>query len=312
MAGELAALHPETARLLTRWLEWLAKERHVSAHTHEAYRLDLLDLLHFLAQHEGGALKPAALGNVAATDFRSWLAHRRGKDISAASNARALSAVRNFFRYLKRREELDNPAIWTLKSPRFSKPLPRAIGADDAIAAVDAAAVVASEPWVAARDTAILLLLYGCGLRLSEALNLTPAHLADGGSLRILGKGNKERVVPLLPVITDAIAAYRKLCPFAPGKDQPLFVGKQGKPLNPGVFQRQVRAIRSLLGLPESTTPHALRHSFATHLLSSGADLRSIQELLGHADLSTTQRYTKVDQARLREAYQKAHPRAKT
>lgn len=308
--GELAALHPDTARLLAAWLEWLEKERRASAHTVAAYRLDLLDLLSFLGRHEGRPLTRAGLAGIDAAGFRAWLSHRLEEGVTQASNARALSAARNFFRYLTRREGIDNPAIWTLKSPRFTKPLPRAIDAAEALAATEATHAVATAPWIAARDTAVMLLLYGCGLRLGEALGLTPAHF-QGGSLHITGKGGKERVVPLLPVVEEAVKAYRKACPFAPAAHQPLFVGKQGKPLNPGVFQRQMRAIRGLLGLPESATPHALRHSFATHLLSAGADLRAIQELLGHADLATTQRYTRVDQARLREAYRKAHPRAK-
>lgn len=311
MNAALQPLSPDVVRLLDGWSAWLKKERQVSAHTLSAYRADVQSLLLFLGGTHGKGLIRKDLALIEASGFRAWLASRNADGVTAASNARALSSVRNFFRYLKAREGIDNPALWTLKSPRFHKPLPRALAADEAAATLDATADVASEPWIAARDTAILLLLYGCGLRIGEALSLTPDDFQGDDAVRVTGKGRKERVVPLLPVVIKAIRTYQKQCPFTLGKHDPLFLGKQGKGLNPGVFQRQMRAIRALLGLPESATPHALRHSFATHLLSGGADLRTIQELLGHADLSTTQRYTKVDQARLADAYRKAHPRSR-
>jgi len=245
-----------------------------------------------------------------AADFRAYLAQRAGEDLSASSRARAMSVLRGFFRFLDRRGWAHNPALATVRSPKLSVSLPKPL------TAVDAAEVLASvddaTSWIAKRDIAVLTLLYGCGLRLAEALSLTrrEAPIA-AGAIRITGKGNKQRLVPILPVVAAAIADYLAACPHRLAADDPLFVGARGGKLNPRLVQGRMAQLRRALSLPESATPHALRHSFATHLLAGGGDLRAIQELLGHASLSTTQRYTAVDMTRLVEIYDKAHPRAK-
>ncbi len=292
------------------WHVWLSSERRVSPHTADAYGRDLAAFLAFLVGHLGNEAESTDLAALKPADFRSYLAHRANAGIGRASIARGMSTLRNFFRFLDRTGRVHNPAIKTVKTPRLPQSIPKALDERDALEAVRTAGDLHDEPWLAARDTALLLLLYGCGLRIGEALSLTSAEMPTSDTLRVLGKGRKERIVPVLSVVRDAVAEYRKLCPFAPLPEAPLFVGKRGKALNPGVLQRQVRRLRALLGLPESATPHALRHSFATHLLAQGGDLRTIQELLGHASLSTTQRYTVVDAAQLMRVYEKAHPRA--
>ena len=225
------------------------------------------------------------------------------------STARALSTVKSFYRYLEKQGTLTNPVIFHLRGPKLKKALPKALGVEQAQQALETIGTQHEDEWVNKRDLALLVLIYGSGLRISEALSLTTAD-NKGDSLTIIGKGNKQRMVPLLPVIKNAIADYMSACPYPFTATAPLFLGKRGQPLNPAIFQLQLRKLRAALNLPESTTPHAFRHSFATHLLSAGGDLRSIQELLGHTSLSTTQRYTHVDKARLMQAYQNAHPRA--
>ena len=293
------------------WRTWLKTERRVSPHTADAYGRDLAAFLAFLTDHLGTEADTSDLADLKPADFRSYLAHRANVGIGRSSIARGLSTLRNFFRFLDRTDRVHNPAVKAIKTPRVPSTVPKALDEGDAMAAITTAGELHDEPWLAARDTALLILLYGCGLRLGEALSLTCADIPDDDSLRVVGKGRKERIVPVLPIVREAIAAYRKLCPFAPAPEAALFVGKRGKTLNPGVMQRQVRRLRALLGLAETATPHALRHSFATHLLAQGGDLRTIQELLGHASLSTTQRYTMVDAARLAKVYNAAHPRAR-
>ncbi len=293
------------------WRTWLKAERRVSPHTADAYGRDLAAFLAFLTDHLGGEADTSDLANLKPADFRSYLAHRANVGIGRSSIARGLSTLRNFFRFLDRTDRVHNPAVKAIRTPRVPKTVPKALDESDAMAAITTAGELHDEPWLAARDTALLILLYGCGLRLGEALSLTCADIPESDTLRVIGKGRKERIVPVLPVVREAIAAYRKLCPFAPLPEAALFIGKRGKALNPGVMQRQVRRLRALLGLAETATPHALRHSFATHLLAQGGDLRTIQELLGHASLSTTQRYTMVDAARLTKVYNAAHPRAR-
>ncbi|TAK98655.1 MAG: tyrosine recombinase XerC [Rhodospirillaceae bacterium] len=307
---------PDLARAVDAWRTWLVAERRASRHTADAYGRDLSAFLAFLTEHEGAEPDLGTLRDLRTADVRSYLAHRGTDGLARTSMARGLSTLRNFFRYLDRAELVHNPAIATVKTPRTPRSVPKALTEDDALAAIRESAALHDEPWLAARDTALLLLLYGSGLRIGEALSLTCDVLAAlrskaGDTVRVVGKGNKERIVPVLPVVREALIAYRKICPYAPEADAPLFVGARGKALNPGVMQRQVRRIRALLGLAESATPHALRHSFATHLLAKGGDLRTIQELLGHASLSTTQRYTEVDMGRLGAVYNAAHPRAK-
>ncbi len=296
------------APLVSAWLDWMASTKRASRHTLISYRHDLENFLGFLQHHLGGAAGKKQLAALELRDFRAWLA-ARSHDYDPASTARALSAVKSFYRWLEQQGHGKNSAIFHMRSPKIGRALPKALAVDQAQHAVVGIESADGEAWINARNLALLLLIYGCGLRISEALSV---KRSDAGQtmLRLVGKGNKERQVPVLPVVTQAIESYLALCPHHGAADTALFVGKEGKPLNPGVFQRTLRQLRRQLGLPESTTPHAFRHSFATHLLSAGGDLRSIQELLGHASLSTTQRYTHVDRERLMNAYQNAHPRA--
>jgi integrase/recombinase XerC len=303
---------PDLAAAIAQWTSWLADERRASAHTIAAYGSDLAAFLDFLTEHRGTVTSLAELGALTAADFRAYLARRAAQDLMRSSTARALSMLRGFFRFLDRRQLARNPALAAVKTPKLPKSVPKALSAEDAAAAIEARQE-ARAPWIGKRDAAILTLLYGCGLRLAEALGLTrrDAPLAPG-TLAVTGKGNKTRRVPVLPAVAEAVQAYLALCPhqLAPGKA--LFVGLRGGPLNPRLVQRRMQELRAELGLPETASPHALRHSFATHLLAGGGDLRAIQELLGHASLSTTQRYTAVDAARLVAVYDKSHPRAKS
>lgn len=293
------------------WRDWLTYERRCSRHTLESYTRDLGFFLIFLNNHLGFAPGLADLEKLKTADFRSYLAHRKSSGLSAASMARGLSTLRNFFRFLERRGLVHNAAIGVIRTPKIAKSVPKALTEEDALEAVATIDELALEPWIGKRDVALMTLLYGCGLRISEALELNRDQAPKGEAMVITGKGNKQRVVPLLGVVVEAVDAYIEACPFSLEADGPLFIGARGKRLNAGVFQKQVRNLRHYLGLPETATPHALRHSFATHLLAGGGDLRTIQELLGHASLSTTQRYTDVDAGRLSAVYRQAHPRAK-
>jgi integrase/recombinase XerC len=301
----------DVAAAFAAWRQWLAAERRASAHTLDAYTRDLAGFLAFVTGHAGAPPALADLSGLALRDFRAWLAARHERGLSATSNARALSVVRGFFRWLDRRGLAANPAIATMRGPKLPQPVPKALTVNDAAAALDEMGVAADEPWIAARDAAVVALLYGCGLRIGEALGLDRAVLPLGDTLVVLGKGRKQRVVPVLPAVQDAVAAYLRLCPYDGAATAPLFVGAKGKRLQAAIVQRQLARVRAGLGLPEHATPHALRHSFATHLLGAGGDLRAIQELLGHASLSTTQRYTAVDAEQLLRVYDKAHPRAR-
>jgi integrase/recombinase XerC len=301
----------DTARAYAGWLEWLANERRASRHTIAAYGRDLGFFFAFLADHLGAPADLAALKDLRAADFRAWLAARVTSDHVAASNARALSVLRNFFRWLDRQGLVHNPHVAGLRTPKLPRAVPRPLSEPDAAAAIDAIENLSEEPWIAARDTALLTLLYGAGLRIDEALSLDRRVLPLSDSLTVLGKGRKQRVVPLIAGVREAIADYVARCPYQPGPEGPLFIGARGKRLQAGIVQKQVRKLRAWLGLPETATPHALRHSFATHLLAAGGDLRAIQELLGHASLSTTQRYTAVDAERILAVYDQAHPRAR-
>jgi integrase/recombinase XerC len=295
------------------WLAWLRAERRVSPHTHAAYARDLAAFLSHLRDHLGGRPDLAALGALTIADFRSFLAARANRGIAASSSARAMSTLRSFFRFLDRTERVHNAALGAVRSAKLPRSVPRPLAAGDAIELVERAGEASAAPWLEKRDVALLTLLYGCGLRIAEALGLERDDAPAGDMLRVVGKGAKERLVPVLPVVRSALAAYLAECPFPPRgrRGGPLFVGARGGRLNPGVVQRQMRTLRAMFGLPASATPHALRHSFATHLLAGGGDLRTIQELLGHASLSTTQRYTLVDAAKLVDVYERAHPRAK-
>ncbi len=304
---------PELRYAIGDWLDWLAHERRVSPHTRAAYARDLAGFLAFLAEHLGGAPSLAALGALKPADFRAWLAARARRGLNRSSTARALSVMRNLFRWLHTRNLVENPSLAAVATPKVPRSLPKALAPDEALETVEAIGELSAEPWSGKRDTAVLLLLYGGGLRIGEALALSrreaPAPGQEG--LVVTGKGGKQRVVPLLPVVTAAIQDYLAACPYALAPEGPLFVGQRGGALGPRQVQQRMAELRVLLGLPESATPHALRHSFATHLLAGGGDLRAIQELLGHASLSTTQRYTAVDAAGLMAVYDRAHPRAR-
>jgi integrase/recombinase XerC len=293
------------------WAAWLAGERRTSAHTVAAYGRDLAFFLDFLTEHLGMLPSLAAIDGLRPADFRAYLARRASDDIGRSSLARGMSVLRGFVRFLQRRGLASTSALSVLRSPKLPPGVPKPLTVDDAIATVDAAGDLSPEGWQGKRDTALLALLYGCGLRLSEALGLSRAEAPLGEMLTIIGKGRKERQLPVLPAVRTAIADYLAACPYALSADDPLFVGARGGPLNPRLVQRQMEALRGYLGLPATATPHALRHSFATHLLGAGGDLRAIQELLGHASLSTTQRYTTVETERLLAIYNGAHPRAR-
>jgi integrase/recombinase XerC len=288
--------------LVSAWSDHLHRDRRRSAHTLRAYVATAHRLVAFLSEHQGGS---PDLTKVAATDIRSFLAARRMDGIGNASAARELSAVRGFLEFAGGKD-----AVPRLKGPRVKKGVPRPVSPDEAVSLAQDVAEQASEPWIAARDWAVLLLLYGAGLRISEALGITGKALPLGEVLSVTGKRDKTRIVPLLPQVRAAVEAYVSACPYGSARDEPLFRGARGGPLDPAIIRRAVQAARVRLGLSERTTPHALRHSFATHLLARGADLRSLQELLGHASLSSTQIYTAVDAAYLLDVYRNAHPRA--
>ena len=311
MAKQLEEIaNPQVCTLYTSWLDYLSSERRFSEHTASNYGRDLLTFLAFAMDHGGGLVTTDALTNFSLNDFRSFLAARKMAGLSARSMARALSAVRNFYKYLDRREGIKNAAVSEVKTPKVPKTVPRPLSIDGTERVLENVSATARDDWVKARDIAVVTLLYGCGLRISEALSLNVNDKPDSDSIVIRGKGNKERVVPVLPVVIEAIEDYINRCPVDLENDGPLFIGKRGKRLGARAVQKSMETVRRALGLPESATPHALRHSFATHLLSAGGDLRTIQELLGHANLSTTQHYTDVDSEALLKIYEKAHPRA--
>lgn len=298
------------AALLQPWLNWLAHNKHCSAHTLTAYAQDAQQFLAFVCDYTGEELSRARLGAMDTRSFRAWLAQRHAQGFAKPSTARALSSVRSLYRYGEREGWWQHEAIFQLRTVKLPKALPKALSEAQSIAALEQIGALQQEPWLSARDEALLMLIYGCGLRISEALALTVKDVSANGVLRIHGKGRKEREVPLLPLVRDALQQYRDACPFltGAGDGEALFRGAKGKPLSPRILQKQLATLRSWLGLPATATPHAFRHSFATHLLSNGGDLRDVQELLGHESLSTTQRYTHVDSARLLAAYEKAHP----
>ncbi len=293
------------------WLDWLAQERRAAALTVSAYGRDVAGFLGFLTLHLGKTPDAADLAALSLADFRAWLARAATQGAQAPTRARHLAAVRSFFRFLERRHGIANARLGLLGAPRVKRPLPKALAVDEARAASGEIGSLAETSAIAARDVALFTLLYGSGLRIAEALALAVRDAPLPGSdapLRVLGKGGRTRLVPVLPAVRDAIASWLDLHP-RPDKDAPLFLGARGKRLSAGVAQRTMRSFRRLAMLPEHATPHALRHSFATHLLAGGADLRAIQDLLGHASLSTTQRYTAVDTERLMAVWRQSHPR---
>ena len=303
-------ISPALTDALNRWLDHQRALSGAAENTIKAYQADVMGFLAFMTQHNGA---PQGLGPVAAIgvrDMRSWMAHERGRGVGARSLARSLSAVKSFYRWLAEREGFEPTAVLSTRSPKFQKKLPRPLTEDTATAMIDTVEFQSSEPWIAARDSAVVTLLYGCGLRISEALGLTGADAPLPAVLRITGKGGKERIVPVIDAAREAVDSYLALCPYPKENDKPLFKAVRGGALSPRAIQKVMAQTRMQLGLPATATPHAMRHSFATHLLSAGGDLRAIQELLGHASLSTTQAYTAVDAARLMEVYDKAHPKA--
>ncbi|CAN0655069.1 Tyrosine recombinase XerC [Nitratireductor aquimarinus] len=308
----LVSAKPDLQKARTAWLAALAGERRLSALTVDAYERDTRQFLQFLTGHCGDAPGLSDIAELRPADLRAFLAFRRGNGAGARTLGRGLAGVRSFLRYLERRGLVNAAAAAALKAPRAPRALPKPLTAVDARKVASGSGQLAEEPWIAARNAAVFTLLYGAGLRISEALGLLCSQVADmrQGALRITGKGGKTRLVPVLPVTVEAVAEYQRLCPWHGEADKPLFRGARGGALQPAIIQREMKRMRSALNLPETATPHALRHSFATHLLGRGGDLRAIQELLGHASLSTTQVYTGVDTARLLEIYDAAHPRA--
>jgi integrase/recombinase XerC len=304
------AISPAARDALQTWLDHQRALNGAAENTVTAYRGDVTEFLAFMSVHHGGTQGLGALATITVSDMRSWMAQTRSADVGPRSLARKLSAVKAFYRWLAEREGFEPTAVLATRSPKFTKKLPRPLAIAAARELIDCVETQAREPWIAARDVAVLTLLWGCGLRISEALGLRGADAPLPDVLRITGKGGKERVVPVLPAARAAVDAYRRACPHAQSADAPLFRGVRGGALSPGAIQKVMANARMQLGLPATATPHAMRHSFATHLLDAGGDLRAIQELLGHASLSTTQAYTAVDTLRLMEVYNRAHPRA--
>ncbi|MBS9722264.1 tyrosine recombinase XerC [Tianweitania sp. BSSL-BM11] len=301
---------PDLVQARLEWLDGLARERRLSPLTVDAYERDTRQFLHFLTNHLGGPPGIKDVADLQSTDLRAFLTQRRGDGAGARTLGRGMAGLRSFLRFLERRGLANAASASAMRTPKQPKSLPKPLTATDAIRVVSAGEQLAEEPWIAARNAAVLTLLYGAGLRISEALGL-PAGALTGReqTLRITGKGGKTRMVPVLVAAQEAVAAYRRLCPYHLAADEPLFRGARGGTLQAAIVQREMQRMRAALGLPDTATPHALRHSFATHLLGRGGDLRTIQELLGHASLSTTQIYTGVDSARLLDIYQSAHPR---
>lgn len=317
MSQALTFANPKLLEHRRAWLSHLENGKRLTPKTIEAYERDSRQFLTFLSQHLGAPADVRHLRELRITDLRSFLASRRGSGSGARSLARSLAGIRSFFAFLRKQQIVDVTAANALTTPKQPKSLPRPVGASEASTMLEEALEpnAESEAWVGARDAAVLSLLYGCGLRISEALGLSlkDVDALKTGLMKVTGKGGKERLVPVLPAVIDAVSLYGSLCPFiiahADNPEAPLFFGVRGKRLNPRIVQKSVEDLRMRLGLPSSATPHALRHAFATHLLAGGGDLRTIQELLGHASLSTTQIYTQVDTRHLLAVYTKAHPR---
>ncbi|MFN3828060.1 MAG: tyrosine recombinase XerC [Micavibrio sp.] len=297
----------DLAEAIIKWRRWLMSEKNMSRHTVRAYSTDVGQFIKFLTSHNGHAPCLNDIGETDIRDFRAWLSRRTIEGAQASSRARNLSGIKNLLHWLDKQGIVHNAALGNVRSPKKPHKLPRPLYEKQALELVN----IVTEDWVGMRDRALFTLLYGCGLRIDEALSLDIADLPRNGYLRVVGKGNKERMVPVLDIVVNTLDAYRKECPFAETPERPLFMGEKGKRLRQQIAQKSLRQIRIDMGLPETATPHALRHSFATHLLQNGANLREIQELLGHASLSTTQRYTDINAEELMKVYRSAHPRNK-
>tara|TARA_Y100000589_G_C27091695_1_gene604199 strand:+ start:23 stop:952 length:930 start_codon:yes stop_codon:yes gene_type:complete len=306
----LRLIAPAISNSIENWLEIKAAAGNLANNTKSAYYNDLANFFNFLAEYHNEIANLSTVENLQISDIRAWQAKLRTMNSGARSNARKLSSLKSYIRWLAKHRQFDATHILSLKSPKFSKKLPRPLKPIEAKAVITECESPTNDPWIIARDTAVLILLYGCGLRISEALSLRRKDIPLNKSIRITGKGGKVRIVPVLKIAQSAVNQYVDLCPFKLEEDDEIFRGVRGKPLSPKIIQNKMKLVRHLLGLPASATPHALRHSFATHLLSNGGDLRTIQELLGHASLSTTQIYTTVDSVRLMEVYSKTHPQA--
>ncbi|MEM9967663.1 MAG: tyrosine recombinase XerC [Pseudomonadota bacterium] len=309
-AATLGLISPAARQALATWLTQQQALQSTAKNTVIAYQADVADFLAFMTVHRGDAQGLRALASISISDMRAWMAKTRGDRVGARSLARKLSAVKSFYRWLAKREGFEPTAVLSTRAPRYQKKLPRPLAVDAARSLIDCVELQSEAPWIAARDVAVLTLLWGCGLRISEALALKGADAPLPDALRILGKGEKERLVPVIPAAREAVNVYMRLCPHDITALTPLFRGARGGGLYPRAVAKVMADARMQLGLPATATPHALRHSFATHLLDAGGDLRAIQELLGHASLSTTQAYTAVDTARLVEVYNRTHPKA--
>jgi len=296
--------------LMENWLSSLSAVGGRAEKTIDAYRHDVSHFIHFLSQHNGERPSKAILSKVSVKDMRSWISHARRSGLSPRSLARALSAIKSFYRWMGQTYGVSTTAVLSTRTPKFEKPLPRPVKKSDAKDLIKQIDLQSEHEWINARNVAVITLLYGCGLRISEALSITFDKTPLPEVLKIIGKGNKERIVPILPVAKAAVKNYLKCCPYSFLPNDRLFKGARGGPLNQRLIRKVMEQTRIQLGLPSTATPHSMRHSFATHLLEAGGDLRVIQELLGHASLSSTQAYTAVDQTRLMDVYKKAHPKA--
>jgi integrase/recombinase XerC len=296
--------------IIRDWVNWLSLERAVSHHTTIAYQQDLQNFLNFASSYNGGILELSNLLDIKLSNIRAWLTQRKNDNFEYSSSARALSSIKSFYKFIEKTKGYTVSALTTVKGPRLKKPLPKALNIDQTMKAVSNIEILSEEDWVGARDKALLILIYCTGLRISEALSLTKNDLGSD-YIKITGKGKKQRIVPLLILAQESIEKYLSQLPFNIANDEPIFRGEKGNVLQANVFNKKLINLRRMLGLPEHASPHAFRHSFATHLLGQGADLRVIQELLGHESLSTTQRYIKVDTERLLKVYNNAHPGAK-
>ena len=304
-------VQPALANALSDWLSWLAHERRLSNRTVDGYQRDVSIFMRYLERRLGFMPGIEDLAGLRRDDLWAFQAERQADGLTAVSMARGLSSLRSLFSFFDKRGICNNAAVMAIETPRLPRTVPKPLSVEDAFETLDAVEELALEPWHGKRDRALFALLYGCGLRIGEALGLSPRDIEGFDRIIVSGKGNKQRVVPLLKSVARELQAYLEVCPYTLDADGPLFLGARGKRLNPAVAQRRMRDVRALLGLSDTATPHALRHSFATHLLSGGGDLRTIQELLGHASLSTTQRYTEVDGERLQAVHAAAHPRAR-
>ena len=301
----------ELAALVNEWCEYLTLEKCCSHHSLLAYQTDLNLFFDFLNKHISKIIEPADLNKIELSDIRSWMANRKSDGYMNVSTARSLAAVKNFYKFLHKYKGFEISSVLVAKNPKKTKPIPKALTSEEARFTLDNLGIAAKNSWIKSRNEALMMLIYACGLRISEALSITKEQInlaIATGSLKILGKGSKERIVPILDIACKYIEDYLKLLPFALENDDAIFRGERGKILQPAIVRKNLMAVRRALMLPEHLTPHAFRHSFATHLLENGADLRSIQELLGHASIATTQIYTKVNTKKLLDAYQKSHP----